>query len=102
VPRHQTIRVPDEFLPTLVLLHGADACASARMPMRVHLPIKPASALQTPPPTTRPISRSSGLPRQRAHLPPIPTPHPFQDQTRRKRQQQEENISLGPASGIVV
>ena len=45
-----------EFLNLLlVLLHGADACAGARMAERVHLPIKPASALQTPPTSTQPV-----------------------------------------------
>ena len=70
------------------------------------LPCAPANETRTSAPVTThkcptsPIAKSSGLPRQRAHLPPTPTSHPFQDQTRRKRRHQEENISPGPASGI--
>ena len=51
--RHWALRVPDKILLSLlVLLHGADACAGARMAERMHLPMKPASALQTPLPTS--------------------------------------------------
>ena len=43
------------FNPLLVLLHGADACVNARMAERVHLSVKPASALQTLPTSAQPV-----------------------------------------------
>ena len=84
-PRHpQALRVPDEFLnPLLILPHGANACAGARVPERMHLPIKPASALKTPPTSARPV-RFPGLldchvsvhTCTHTHLTPLPRPKP--------------------------
>jgi hypothetical protein len=61
VPRRRALRVPvGSRKPLLVLPHGADACAGARMAERMQLSMKLASELQTPPTSAQTI-RFPGL-----------------------------------------
>ena len=98
---HELVRSDDEVVP---IRRESDASAGARMAERVHLPMKPASALQTPPTSAQPVRFPGRLDCPvSVHTCHSHPPHtPSKTKPAENAGNKKTNIFLGPAAGLGV